>query len=220
VTVKDLVRPLPGVRRLSVLRQRLRFTGSAGYWERRYVAGGTSGAGSYGEFGQAKADFLNGFVSEHRVQSVLEFGCGDGHVLELANYPSYVGLDVSRRAIAMCKQRFADDPAKSFFLYDGSYFVDRGEIFTADLVLSLDVIYHLIETPVFETYMQHLFAAGQRYVMVYATNEELPDTAPHVRHRHFSPWVDSNCPQWRLASVTPGPSLASFFIYERIAAAG
>jgi SAM-dependent methyltransferase len=215
VTVKDLVRPIPGVRKLSVLRQHLRFAGSAPYWERRYVAGGTSGAGSYGKFGIAKADFLNSFVSEHRVHSVLEFGCGDGHVLSLTDYPSYVGLDVSRTAIEICKRRFIDDPAKSFFLYDGSCFVDRGEVLAADLTLSLDVIYHLTETPVFETYMRHLFAAGRRYVVVYATNEEIPDAAPHVRHRRFSSWVESNCLQWRLAQVTRGPQLADFFVYER-----
>jgi SAM-dependent methyltransferase len=215
VSVKNLVRPIPGARRLPLLRQRLRFTGTASYWERRYVTGGTSGAGSYGEFGAAKAEFLSTFVSEHRVRSVVEFGCGDGHVLSLAEYPSYVGLDVSRTAIEMCKRRFAGDPAKSFFLYDGSCFVDRGGVFAADLALSLDVIYHLIENPVFETYMSHLFAAGQRYVVVYGTNEELPDDAPHVQHRRFSSWVEANHPQWRLAQVTRGPLLADFFVYER-----
>jgi hypothetical protein len=48
VNVKDLVRPLPGVRQASLLRQRLAFPGSAGYWERRYAQGATSGSGSYG----------------------------------------------------------------------------------------------------------------------------------------------------------------------------
>lgn len=48
MTVRDLLRPLPGVKRLSRLRQRLSFTGSAHYWERNYARGGTSGDGSYG----------------------------------------------------------------------------------------------------------------------------------------------------------------------------
>ena len=160
MTVKDLVRPLPGVRRLSLLRQRLSFGGSAPFWDRNYARGGTSGAGSYGTLGTAKAEFLNAFVREHGVRSVTEFGCGDGHQLSLADYPRYIGLDVSRAAIALCKRRFADDPTKSFFLYDGSCFVDRAGLFTSDLAISLDVIYHLVEDPVFETYMTHLFAAG------------------------------------------------------------
>src|SRR5580698_5815352 len=118
MTVKDFVRPLPGVRRLSLLRQQLGFNGSVSFWERNYARGGTSGSGSYGEFAKAKADILNKFVNEHDINSVIEFGCGDGHQLSLADYPSYVGLDVSRSAVKLCKRRFADDPTKSFFLYD------------------------------------------------------------------------------------------------------
>ena len=219
MTVKDLLRPLPGMRRLSLLRQQLSFQDSTRYWERNYARGGTSGEGSYGALGQAKADFLNGFVRHQGVRSVVEFGCGDGNQLSLASYPRYVGLDVSRTALDLCKRRFADDLTKSFFLYDSDYFIDRAGVLTADVALSLDVIYHLIEDPVFETYMTQLFAAGDRYVIVYATNITETSAAPHVRHRRFSSWVDDNCPQWRLAQETQGPASgagrADFFVYER-----
>jgi len=128
-------------------------------------------------------------------------------------------LDVSRAAIGLCKSRFADDPSKSFFLYEGDSFVDRMGLFAADLAISLDVVYHLIEDQVFETYMEHLFSAGQRYVVVYSTNQAMRDDAPHVRHRQFSLWVDDHCPQWRLTDVVQGPSSlprrADFFVYER-----
>ena len=160
MTVKDLIRPLPGVRQLSLLRQRIGFRGSALYWERNYARGGTSGPGSYDAPAEAKSEFLNDFVRTHEVRSVIEFGCGDGHQLSLADYPSYIGLDVSRSAIELCKRRFASDPSKSFFFYDGTCFVDRGGHFTTDLAISLDVIFHLIEDEVFETYMTQLFAAG------------------------------------------------------------
>jgi SAM-dependent methyltransferase len=219
VPVRDIIRPIPGIRQLSLLRQRLDFTGSADFWERRYARGGTSGAGSYGALAHGKADFLNAFVRSNSVQSVIEFGCGDGNQLSLAKYPSYVGLDVSRSALGLCKRRFVDDPSKSFFFYDSSCFVDRTGLFKADLALSLDVIYHLIEDPIFEEYMTHLFSASNRYVIVYATNEAIPSDAPHVRHRRFSSWVDQNCPQWRLKEVTDGPgsgpARADFFAYER-----
>jgi hypothetical protein len=92
-------------------------------------------------------------------------------------------------------------------------------LFAADLALSLDVLYHLVEDQVFETYLGHLFGAGERYVVIYATNSEIPDGAPHVRHRRFTTWVQDNRPQWRLAQVTPGPNpdlrRADFFVYER-----
>jgi cyclopropane fatty-acyl-phospholipid synthase-like methyltransferase len=217
VTAKGLARTLPGARRFSLLRQRLAFTDSAAYWERAYTNGETSGQGSYGTLGTAKAEFLNAFVVEHGVESIIEFGCGDGHQLSLSRYPRYIGLDVSRSAIAHCKQRFAADLTKSFFLYDGTCFVDRAGIFVADMALSLDVVYHLVEDTVFEAYMNHLFAAGQRYVVAYATNTEISGTAPHVRHRRFTSWVEDMCPHWRLVEVKRGPGTeparADYFIY-------
>jgi SAM-dependent methyltransferase len=221
--VKDLIRPLPGVRTLSLMRQRAAFRGSTRYWELNYARGGTSGAGSYGALAEGKAAFLNDFVRRYEIGSVIEFGCGDGNQLSLAEYPAYVGLDVSRSAVALCQRRFADDPAKSFFLYDGSCFTDRAGLFTADLALSLDVIYHLTEDSVLETYLTHLFAAGRRYVIIYATNGEMSGTAPHVRHRHFTPWVEARRPDWRLLDVTRGPNhglgRADFFTYEHVAMA-
>jgi SAM-dependent methyltransferase len=224
VTVKDLIRPLPGVRQFSLLRQRIRFRSSAEYWEQNYARGGTSGPGSYHAAADAKAAFLNDFVRVHEVRSVIEFGCGDGNQLSLADYPRYTGLDVSRSAIELCKRRFAGDATKSFFLYDGACFADRAGLFTADLALSLDVIYHLTEDAVFDAYMAHLFAAGARFVVLYATNREIPGTAPHVRHRHFAQWVEAHGQAWQLLHVTPGPNpgqdRADFFTYERVALPG
>src|SRR5260370_10285215 len=221
VIVKDLIRPLPGVRQVSLLRQRMGFHGSALYWERNYARGGTSGPGSYDALAEAKAAFLNDFARAREVRSVIEFGCGDGNQLSLAGYPSYTGLDVSRSAIELCKRRFAGDPTKSFFLYDGACFSDRAGLFTADLAISLDVIYHLTEDAVFETYIAHLFAAGARFVIVYATNRAISATALHVRHRYFTQWVEAHGQACQLLQVTPGPNpghdRAEFFTFERVA---
>jgi SAM-dependent methyltransferase len=221
LTVRDLIRPVPGVRRVSLLRQQLHFRGSASFWEQNYSRGYTSGSGSYGVAAERKAEFLNSFVREHGVQSVVEFGCGDGNQLSLATYPRYVGLDVSRTAISLCRQRFAADVTKSFFLYDGACFVDHAELFSADLAISLDVVYHLIEDEIFETYMAHLFAAAKRFAVVYSTDEVMTGTAPHVRHRTFSRWIQENRQQWQLIGVTRGPNdgpgRADFFAYQRVA---
>ena len=219
MTIRELVRPLPGLQRISLLRQRMAFSGSSHYWESNYSKGETSGSGSYGALAEGKSLFLNNLISEQAIRSVIEFGCGDGNQLSLAKYPSYIGLDVSRTAVGLCQSRFASDTTKSFFLYDGAYFTDRSGIFAAELALSLDVVYHLIEDKVFEAHLEHLFAAGQRIVVVYSTNTEISGTAPHVRHRHFTPWVEAHCPEWRLTCITVGPSTerarADFFVYER-----
>ena len=220
MSLKDLIRPLPGARKFSLLRQRITFLGSMQYWEKNYARGGTSGGGSYGALAQSKADFLNSFVEAHNIRTVIEFGCGDGHQLSLAIYPMYIGLDVSRTAIDMCKRQFTNEPTKSFFLYSGDCFVDHAGLFTADLAISLDVVYHLTEDWIFERYMSHIFRAARDYVIVYSTNMTMQDTAPHVRHRTFSKWVDDNCPQWKLVKVAPGTdstsTRADFFVYERI----
>src|SRR6266513_1950789 len=175
-----------------------RFPGSAKYWNERYRSGGTSGAGSYGALAQFKADFLNEFVAHHNVRSVIEFGCGDGAQLALARYPKYIGLDVSPIAIKTCIAKFPRDPAKSFFLYDGECYADNQAIFTADLGLSLDVVYHLIEDRIFERYMENLFGAARRFVIIYSSNrdEVIPNT--HVRHRLFSDYVATRCSDYSL----------------------
>jgi hypothetical protein len=219
MTMREIIRPLPGVRRISLLRQRISYGDSAHFWEGAYARGGTSGEGSYGALAQDKSRYLNELVRARAVRSVIEFGCGDGNQLSLAEYPSYIGLDVSRTAIGLCQRRFSGDPAKSFFLYDGTCFTDQAGVFTADLAISLDVVYHLTEDAVFEAYLRHLFAAAGRLVVIYSTNMELGGTAPHVRHRRFTPWIEANCPGWSLADVTRGlstePGRADFYRYER-----
>jgi hypothetical protein len=144
---------MPGARSLAIARQRLAFNSSADYWERNYRLGQTSGPGSYGALARGKADFLNDFVRTRELQTVTEFGCGDGYQLSLSEYPTYIGLDVSRSAINLCRKRFADDMTKSFFLYDGGCYVDHARIFSAELAISLDVIFHLVEDNVFEKYL-------------------------------------------------------------------
>lgn len=173
---------------------RRRFSGSADYWESRYSSGGNSGDGSYGALAKFKAEILNGLVSEYGIETVIEFGCGDGHQLTLAEYPRYLGLDVSAKAVDICREKFRDDPGKTFALmrdYDGKQ---------ADAALSLDVLFHLVEDDVFENYMQTLFSAGKKLVVIYASNTDVQDIPqpPHVRHRAFSAWVDEHQRNWML----------------------
>ena len=228
--MKDVVRRLPIVGSLAVrgsgYLRRIGFTGSRDYWEQRYRVGGTSGGGSMHHLAQFKADTLNAFVAARGLQSVIEFGCGDGRQLELARYPRYVGLDVSPTAVKQCVERFPADPAKSFFAYDPTAFFDRAGVFRADLALSLDVIYHLVEDAVFETYMRHLLGAATRYVAIYSSDRDRRSAQPHVRHRNWSAWVAANARDFRVVERVPNPykgndpnseSFADFTFYERTA---
>jgi hypothetical protein len=178
-----------------------RFKGSEKYWKERYNKGGTSGSGSYGYLAEFKAEFLNNFVKNNNIPSIIEFGCGDGNQLTLSRYPTYLGFDISPESIRRCRELFLNDKSKGFKL-TGEY---AGE--TADLTLSLDVIFHLTEDPVFHDYMNKLFDSSLRYVIVYSSNtEHLPLAAkkqPHVRHRKFTEWVEKNRPQWKLKEHIP-----------------
>lgn len=208
--------------------RKILFSGSGDYWEGRYAHGGNSGDGSYGGQARYKADVINSFVREQKLDRVIEFGCGDGSQLALVNYKSYIGLDVSKTAIKLCKKRFERDETKSFFLYDSDCFVDRHSLFKAELVLSLDVIYHLVEDMIFELYMCHLFDAADKFVVIYSTNADFAGElqSPHVKHRQFSRWVEKNLPVWKLLKKIPNPYSSEwdkrkepcpeFFIYERV----
>ena len=202
------------------------FPGSREFWETRYSKGGNSGQGSYGKFAEFKANVLNDFIEKNGILSIVEFGCGDGNQLSLSEYPQYIGLDVSQTAISLCREKFGQDKSKSFFLYSPSCFVDHQHVFQADLGLSLDVIYHLVEDEVYHAYMDHLFGASKRFVIIYSSDVDRAGGAHarHVRHRNFSQRVRERFPDWKLKEKIKNPypgkgdfgqgSFADFFIFE------
>jgi len=225
--LKALIKRTPGLRVVARLVERAlgrwgsrRFSSSE-YWDARYRSEGNSGAGSYNRLARFKAKFLNEFARKHAIRTVIEFGSGDGSQLKLAEYPSYIGADVSRTAIEHTRALFADDPTKTFVHVD-----ELGADHVAELALSLDVIYHLVEDPIFHSYMEQLFAAAQKFAVIYSSNFERLD-AVHVRHRKFTDWIESNRSDFTLIQTIKNPypwnpsdadetSFADFFVYERI----
>jgi hypothetical protein len=99
---------------------------------------------------------------------------------------------------------------------------------TADLTLSLDVIYHLVEDDVFERYLRTLFGASRRYVIIYSSDSDdnRGYEGTHVRHRKFTRWIQENLTGWKLSRHLPNRypyrgdyrtgSFADFFLYERV----
>jgi SAM-dependent methyltransferase len=173
------------------------FFSSSQYWDDRYKVGGNSGAGSYGRLARFKADVLNDFVIRHGIYSVVEYGCGDGAQLEMANYSEYVGFDVSPQAVTLCRNKFSSSPNYQFF--ETSTVLDKEGKF--DLAISLDVIYHLIEDNAFDAYMKRLFAASSGYVIIYSNDIEKSFDSPHVRGRKFTLWCNEYAKGWRLFEV-------------------
>ena len=182
---------------------------SGKFWERRYARGGTSGAGSYGVLAEYKASFLNGFVAQHAIQSIAEFGCGDGNQLALSieHYRKYLGFDVSTTVIGRLRARFGRRGSTSRrapeFFHVSAFNASTHQV---ELALSLDVIFHLVEDAIYAEYMRRLLSAATRFVLVYSSNEERPAQG-HVRHRNFSAWISSSAHgrTWRLVQHAKHP---------------
>lgn len=225
---KEMLRKLlsiPTVCRSLTVARMLTFRDSGSYWERRYRLGGNSGAGSYNRLAQFKADVINSFLIENKIERAIEFGCGDGNQLSLIMYKQYIGLDVSDFAIALCKKKFSNDPTKRFLLFNPEYSYGKDQRFLSDLSLSLDVVYHLVEDIVFEQYMRALFEASKKYVIIYSSNKN-EEQVNHIRHREFTSWVEENMVNWELIrtirnkypfskSDPNNTSFADFYFYKR-----
>jgi hypothetical protein len=192
----------------------------ARFWEDHYRAGGNSGPGSYNRLAAFKAEFLNEFVAKNGVQSVIEFGSGDGAQLSLADYPSYLGVDVAPTAVELCRRRFAGQANRAFV-----HTSELAEDATADLTLSLDVIFHLVDDAGFDSYLRQLFDASRRWVIIYASNVERAQ-GPLMRHRKFTDWIERHRPDFTLQQAVPNrypfdpadpqnTSCADFFVFRR-----
>jgi len=181
------------------------------FWEHEYKAGGNSGIGSYGMAADFKAKVINGFLAKYKPAGVIEFGCGDGHQLGMINYPKYTGFDVSPTTLDTCKYLYSEDATKTFKLVS-EY---AGEL--AELTLSLDVIYHIIEQEVWENYLKRLFAAATKWVIIYATDTDHnePNHLPHMLHRKFTSWVSEHANEWKQIEHVKNecPYATAFFIY-------
>lgn len=186
------------VGRFRAVLRRAKFPGSDRYWEERYAAGGTSGPGSYGAAAKWKAQVVNDWVHELGATSVIDWGCGDGHQLTLADYPRYLGVDRSPSAVKRCISLFENDPTKSFMTYRADELHDPAGWLRADLALSMEVIFHLTEEETYVDYMDRLFNSARAFVVICSNDESGTEEGPTERHWRFTEWVETNAPQWTL----------------------
>jgi cyclopropane fatty-acyl-phospholipid synthase-like methyltransferase len=226
--IKAQILKIPFIKNWKRNREKAKFKGSAHYWEDRYAARGNSGSGSYDHLANNKAEIINTFVKKNNIQTILEFGCGDGNQLKIADYPNYIGLDVSKTAIQLCISQFKNDHNKSFLLYDSMAFQDNHQIIKADLSMSLDVLYHLVEKTIFEKYLRDLFNSSKKHVLIYASdfNQDEEPVHQHENRRSFTQFVNKNFPQFKLTQVIKSPfpvseykdkgTLSDYYFYERI----
>lgn len=108
---------------------------------------------------------------------------------------NYLGIDVSETILNTVREKFKNDSQKKF-LHSNLYQHEK-----AELAISFDVIFHLIEDDVFNDYMCRLFDASSAFVIIYSSNRNSSYFyGTHVRHRKFTDWVEKNRKNFRLAS--------------------
>lgn len=197
---------------------------SATYWINRYGRGGNSGAGSYGRLAEYKAEIVNDLVDEYGITRVTEFGFGDGNQASLFQIPSYQGVDVVPQVVEAARQKFADRVDWCFKTM-GEF---EASPTSAEMCISLDVIYHLVEDQVFNSYMRRLTKSASKYVLIYASDRNKRIRQQHVRHRCYSDWMSAHAPEFQEKRVWEHPypmtgdsnrketSFAFFRLYERL----
>lgn len=202
---------------MNVLKSGLSFDSNT-YWENRYKNTGTSGDGSYGLKAEFKGQFLSQFITDKAIKTIIDYGVGDGNQLKYikTQNTSYIGLDVSPTAIATCQRMFADDTNKQFIEVKNFDWAQKGE-----LVISSDVIFHLIDDSIYHQYMKNLFELSTKYVIIHAVDNDFV-TAQHARFRKFTPYIKNNFPSWRLVNFVhnhlwtgPNSSQMGFYVYQK-----
>lgn len=188
---------------------------SRNYWEVRYRNGGNSGSGSYNKIAEFKGKVINEFIYEKNIKSLIDFGCGDGNQATYFEVKKYIGIDVSPSAIAICTNKFKNDDSKLFIVYSQNA-IDK---ISAELSISFDVLYHLIEDKVFKKYINDLFGLAEKYVVIFSTNIDRKNCTHH-QDRIFTEYIEQNFNDWVLTHIMENPfkgkdSMADFYFYER-----
>ena len=179
------------------------------FWNTRYKDNWRgSGEGSRGQLALFKAWLVNSLITEKGIRSVVDLGCGDGVIASMLEVRTYTGVDVSSTAIEMCKQVFAARSRRHFQTFE--------EIIPyAELALSLDVLYHILDDDEYILYLATLFSVAQDYVVIYSCNFE-GEARNHIKPRMFTKDVPS---EWglelHLPNMYPKESWSEFFVYKR-----
>ena len=104
------------------------------YW------GKGSGGGSSPEATQPYKVFLEDFIRQHDIKSIVDLGCGDWQFSQFLDFGSatYIGVDASKRVITANQQSFSRSGVAFINLPE-----DCSELPCADLLICKDVLMHL-----------------------------------------------------------------------------
>lgn len=178
------------------------------YWDKHYLSGGDSGAGSFGAYSSWKADIVNQVISTYRVNTVLEFGCGDGNQLLKFQIPEYRGLDVSSSAVDTCKEVFKNDNSKSFQVIRPGSNIDFS---SAQLVMSLEVLMHITLEVDYLWTLEKIFESSGKFVLIQVPLFEytLFPKHSHEKYRDIFRYLIDYLDSWSIIGLFVHPSVTT-----------
>jgi len=175
------------------------------YWEKRYKAGGSSGAGSYGAHADWKASVINRLVNQRGLVSAVEVGCGDGAQLEKYSFGSYTGVDISATAVKLCEKRFAGDNSKRFIVVTPGEHIDLER---ADLVICVEVLMHVIDENDFRWTLEEVFRLSKDFVVILNPLGAIRGKkSPHEKTRNLLMHLTPFFPDFSVEEVIFHPSV-------------
>jgi len=155
------------------------------YWETRYKNNSNSGHGSYGEFQKFKTEYINNVIKTYNIKTINELGTGDGNMLSTyTGFDLYTGFDVSDTILNKLKNKFKDNNSIKF--------VSNPNIMEpADLTMSIDVSYHIINNNLFYEHLDLLYNKSLKYILIYSSNSNEKYGNYHILHRKvFDIFID------------------------------
>ena len=154
------------------------------YWSRRYRDGGNSGKGSYGEEAAFKSDTIASIAAKFEVQSVVDFGIGDGSMVsniqrKLKPNTQYLGFDISPVAVNAIKRTNHDGVFEVGDVASGSIEAH------ADMALCIDVFFHLMSAERQTKAMETICNSFGKVAIVSALNQKPAE--PMAAHCSYWP---------------------------------
>ena len=127
-------------------------------------------------------NYINNFIDQNNIKTILDIGCGDGLMLSnigLKDDVKITGIDVSKIAINQAKHKFKDKSNYNFFNIDAMNYKHYENY---DLVLIKDVFQHL---PYRDIY--NIITSCSSKSKYYIVCNDVPSTAKDIHRGHHRP---------------------------------
>lgn len=130
------------------------------YWEEHYKKGGTSGAGSIGEYRRWKWEIIDKYAKS--VDDVIDVGCGDLSFWEGRDFPNhYTGIDISQTIVERNRK---SRPNLTLLCSSAEDYVNIG---TATIVFCLDVLFHIMDDSIYEKILSNLTRYSSHWIFIF-----------------------------------------------------